>query len=28
LSSRDTAIFELLKHGLRATEVSNLNVGD
>ena len=28
LSVRDTAIFELLKHGLRATEVSNLNIGD
>ncbi|PZO52454.1 MAG: integrase [Phormidesmis priestleyi] len=28
LSIRDTAIFELLKHGLRATEVSNLNIGD
>ena len=28
LSIRDTAIFELLKHGLRATEVSNLNVGN
>jgi integrase/recombinase XerD len=25
---RDTAIFELLKHGLRAEEVSKLNVGD
>lgn len=25
---RDTAIFELLKHGLRAEEVSRLNVGD
>ena len=24
---RDTAIFELLKHGLRAEEVSKLNVG-
>ena len=28
LSIRDTAIFELLKHGLRATEVSKLNIGD
>ena len=28
LSVRDTAIFELLKHGLRATEVSNLDVGN
>ncbi|EDX82794.1 Phage integrase, N-terminal SAM-like domain protein [Synechococcus sp. PCC 7335] len=28
LSTRDTAIFELLKHGLRATEVSKLNIGD
>ena len=28
LSVRDTAIFELLKHGLRATEVSTLNIGD
>lgn len=28
LAFRDTAIFELLKHGLRATEVSNLNIGD
>ena len=25
---RDTAIFELLKHGLRAEEVSKLNIGD
>ncbi len=25
---RDTAIFELLKHGLRAEEVSKLNVSD
>lgn len=25
---RDTAIFEVLKHGLRAEEVSKLNVGD
>ena len=28
LCVRDTAIFELLKHGLRAEEVSKLNVGD
>jgi integrase/recombinase XerD len=28
LSIRDTAIFELLKHGLRAIEVSNLNIGN
>ncbi len=28
LSARDTAIFELLKHGLRAMEVSNLDVDD
>jgi integrase/recombinase XerD len=28
LDIRDRAIFELLKHGLRAIEVSNLNIGD
>ena len=28
LSVRDTAIFEVLKHGLRATEVSSLNIGN
>ncbi|MEM9947207.1 MAG: tyrosine-type recombinase/integrase [Cyanobacteria bacterium P01_D01_bin.36] len=28
LSVRDTAIFELLKHGLRAEEVSKLDTGD
>ena len=28
LDIRDTAIFELLKHGLRATEVSKLNIKD
>lgn len=28
LSIRDTAIFEVLKHGLRSMEVSNLNIGD
>ncbi|MEO0769150.1 MAG: tyrosine-type recombinase/integrase, partial [Cyanobacteria bacterium J06649_4] len=28
LGIRDTAIFALLKHGLRAKEVSKLNVGD
>ena len=28
LYARDTAIFELLNHGLRAEEVSKLNVGD
>ena len=28
LSIRDTAIFEVFKHGLRSMEISNLNIGN